>query len=84
MSHRYRMVQTKDQDGHPLWSIRTVEHAEDGTPVTLGSPAVALALPDDGLAPADSLRQQLEAQLAALEEPIVDAAGLAVDGPPAV
>ena len=80
MTHRYRIVETADPDGKPLWQIRGVGHSEDGTPVSYTGPAVALALPDDG-APADSLRAQLQDMMAALDEPIVKGDGLAVDGP---
>jgi hypothetical protein len=80
MTYRFRVVETTDQDGQPQWQIRGVKHSDDGTPVSYAGPAVALALPDDGTSPADSLRVQLQAMMAALDEPIVKGGDLTVDG----
>lgn len=79
-THRYRVVEMTDPDGTPQWQIRGVGHDEHGTPVSYTGPAVALASHDDGMPPIDELRAQVEAMLAALDEPPVSAAGLAVDG----
>ena len=79
-THRYRVVETIDEDGNRQSQIRGVGHDDTGVPVSVTGPAIALASHDDGMPPVDHLRAQLQAMMAALDEPVVSAAGLAVEG----
>jgi hypothetical protein len=77
LSFRYRIVELTGPDGTSQWTIHAVGHDDTGQPVKLAGQALAVACDDDGASPADSLRQQMQTILAALDEPIVTASSLA-------
>jgi hypothetical protein len=77
LNFRYRLVEITGPDGTSQWSIHGVGHDDDGKPVKLAGEAIALACSDDSIPPADSLRQQMQVIMAALDEPIVSASSLA-------
>lgn len=79
LSFRYRVVEIVGPDGTSQWSVRGVGHDDAGHPVKLTGEAVAVACSDDSVPPADSLREQYQKIMVALDEPIVSAASLAHD-----
>ena len=78
-THRYRVVEITDEDGQAYSQIRGVGHDEHGTPVSY-SPGPAVPMATGEMPPIDELRAQVDAMRAALDEPVVSAAGLVMDG----
>jgi hypothetical protein len=77
LNFRLRIVEIAGPDGACQWSVRAVGHDSAGQPIKLAGEAIVVACSDDGIPPADSLRQQMQVIMAALDEPIVSASSLA-------